>query len=204
MLTGFIRAKSLRIQGLVYTEGDFRARDVTLVGAFVGNSSSAGGSKMQLDNVTAVYDGAAVEFEMRYPWGYSGAGPGLTFDGMPISPVVPELSEFYDSSTDSYALKPGLLTEFQYSYRGQTYSRSRLLKELRRNAPPPGFSDWSAAFDATEADFRQELTDQLTDIADRYASTRDAALRDAKVSLDLSKFLSDKDRVRVVARRDLN
>ncbi len=159
---------------------------------------------MQLDNVPAVYDGAAVEFEMRYPWGYSGAGPGLTFDGMPISPVVPELSEFYDSSTDSYALKPGLLTEFQYSYRGQTYSRSRLLKELRRNAPPPGFSDWSAAFDATEADFRQELTDQLTDIADRYASTRDAALRDAKVSLDLSKFLSDKDRVRVVARRDLN
>lgn len=201
MLTGFIRAKSLRIQGLVYTEGDFRARDVTLVGAFVGNSSS--GSKMQLDNVSAVYDGAAVDFEMRYPWGYSG-GVGLSAAGWPIVPVVPDLSKFYDASTDSYAVRPDLLAEVQYSYRGQAYSRSRLLKELRRNAPPAGYPDWDAALNASESDFRQKLTDQLTDIAARYARTRDEALRDGKVSLDLSKFLSDKDRVRVVARRDLN
>ncbi len=188
-------------RGLVYTEGDFRARDVTLVGAFVGNSSS--GSKMQLDNVSAVYDGAAVDFEMRYPWGGLGLA-GLTVDGIPISPVIPHLSEFYDGSTDSYVLKPELLADVQYSYRGKAYSRSELLRQFKQKDPPLGYSDWGAAFDATETDFQQKMTDQLKDIAERYASTRDAALRDGKVSLDLSKFLSDKDRVRIVARRDLN
>ncbi|MCE7873176.1 hypothetical protein DYH09_22760 [bacterium CPR1] len=117
---------------------------------------------------------------------------------------MPDLSEFYDASTDSYRVKPDLLAEIQYRYRGRNYSRSELVKLLRQQAPPADFPDWDTALDATEADFRQKLTDQLTDIADRYARTRDAGLRDGKVSLDLSKFLSDKDRVRVVARRDLN
>lgn len=158
---------------------------------------------MQLDNVTAVYDGAAVSFEMRYPWGYSG-GAGLSTDLSSITPVVPDLSEFYDKSTDSYRVKQELLNEVQYSYNGRNYSRAELLRVLRSTEVPAEYSDWAAALDATEADFQQKMADQLTDIAERYANTRDAALRDGKVSLDLSKFLSDKDRVRVVARRDLN
>lgn len=42
-------------QGLLYTEGDFHAKDITLVGAFVGNrSKSKGGSTFQLDRVNVI------------------------------------------------------------------------------------------------------------------------------------------------------
>ena len=190
-------------RGLIYTEGDFTARAVTLVGAFVGNSSAPGGCRMELDNVRAVYDPQAVAFEMKFPFGYTQAdrvGMSAEFP----SQITPDLNQFYDVRTDSYVLKSELLADVQYRYRGRAYSRSALRGILGREEPPAGFSDWNAALDASDADFRQKLTEQLTDIADRYARTRDAALREGRFSLDLNKFLSVTDRMRIVFWRDLN
>lgn len=201
-ITGTGQSSSF-FRGLVYTEGNFSARAVTLVGAFVGNSSAPGGCQMQLDQVKAVYDPQAVKFDMKFPFGYSG-GPGVGLGASSITPVVPDLSKFYEAATDSYAAKPELLADVQYRYGGKLYSRSRLMKQVRQLSPPDGYSDWTTALDATEADYRDKLTDQLTDIADRYARTRDAALREGKFSLDLNRFLSVTDRLRVVFWRDVN
>lgn len=56
-------------KGLVYCEGDFQARDITVVGATVVNGKNGAAGSAQLENVRFVYSPGAVELELQPPKG---------------------------------------------------------------------------------------------------------------------------------------
>ncbi|MBS2039742.1 hypothetical protein JST97_32455 [bacterium] len=116
-------------QGVIYTEGDFNAKDVTLVGSLVGNKAKnadgTGGTDMQLYACNVLYNQQIMDTSWR-----SGFEPpetdmfnvntmfgsalaelagikNATFDtgsgSRSLTPLVkPKASDFYDAKTDSY------------------------------------------------------------------------------------------------------
>lgn len=69
-------------QGLIYTEGDLIAENITLLGTFVANhprSSVDPGSRLQLSNANVVYKQEAASFEFsdeHFSWFYGDVGAG--------------------------------------------------------------------------------------------------------------------------------
>ncbi|MEW6283528.1 MAG: hypothetical protein AB1758_33265, partial [Candidatus Eremiobacterota bacterium] len=119
-------------RGLIYTEGDLTARDVTLVGALVGHGGP--GSGMQLDNVNAVHDPAAVKVEIDYPVLNGATPPGGgqgAVDGS-AEVVGPKLADFYDPAADRFVPTPDRLSSFQYRLGPRTYSRAEFLRKVKR------------------------------------------------------------------------
>lgn len=108
-------------QGLIYSEGDVRAKNVTLVGAVVAHrpqatpGSPSSGSQIQLEQVNLLANAAAIRTE----WS-SGFDPKATFGGdtsvefladpgqrmEPSVGVANSPKDFYDSVKDEFTLTP--------------------------------------------------------------------------------------------------
>ena len=110
-------------QGVLYTEGDFHAEDVTLVGSLVANKS--GGSQMELDTCNVLYN--AQLMQSKWNSGFEvDAGNFKGNDALEFAPSDfltfgnnkgekasltvsknPKAKNFYDANIDQYTLEMG-------------------------------------------------------------------------------------------------
>lgn len=105
-------------QGLIYTEGNLNAKDVTLVGSMVGNGSQ--GSEIQLDTCNLLYNRQMMQnvwnsgFDFNEDLGETigqGAidslllfdvGQGFDHPGQILQKFLPKASDFYDPARDEF------------------------------------------------------------------------------------------------------
>ena len=104
-------------QGVIYTEGDFHGKDITLVGSLVANKSSSGsqdGSQMTLDSCNVVYNRQIMNtvwnsgFQPNFTPQNPAMSFGLQFDSGGGTPkgikfqLDPKAKDFYDPKLDQY------------------------------------------------------------------------------------------------------
>ena len=114
-------------QGGVYTQGNFRAKDVTLVGSLVANKTeeNSGGSQMELDTCNVVYNSQLMQSNWNSGFEPNGgefkannvlefaASDFLTFltpggGEVPLTVTKnPKASNFYDPAIDQFTLDMG-------------------------------------------------------------------------------------------------
>lgn len=195
--------------GLVYTEGNFTAEDITLVGAFVANSVSSAGSAMRMNRVNLVSVPSKTEFSWEPGfvgtegdgWGFVGATVAPTVKPVEFAvsdPPVPGTPAYNPDAIDILSIRP------VYQHGGQTFDRREdfLRAVSRRQLPSERSKDclsatsWRSLVDCEEQVLLENLRQQLTDANETWIRHQADS---GRFSLDLNKFLSIEDRVRLVS-----
>lgn len=88
-------------QGLIYTEGDFVAQNITLLGSFIANGQTERGSRMEMNQVNLVYAPQMTEISFEYPFTRTASSFQGRVVGVELK-CLPTLDELYDPATDRY------------------------------------------------------------------------------------------------------
>lgn len=192
--------------GLVYTEGNFTAEDITLVGAFVANH--AGGSAMQMTRVNLVSLPGVTEFSVA---------PRLS---LPATPPNQTRTYWIGSRTTEQDLRDPAAQDGQPPYKSAVtaadakieyfvqgsgpYTKAQFLSRISRvPLPSPtqrpgacggaGVRTWTDYVNCEEARIVEDLSQAVREANEAFLAGQETPIQ---FSLDLNRFVSIEDRVR--------
>lgn len=218
-------------QGLVYTEGDFLAEEISLVGTFIANSPKTGGSTLQLENAHAIHapkvakvttaPAKTIAIEDRAQGFLDSLGPpdsynpanGQTRWNIPISGPgvsIESGSAWQDTHAPGAAVDFGLFLTDNGDGTGTLLIRDDNYEFCGQSPPIP--ADPAVPVDtllnhpAWQEHWRSEFEQLLTSAGFSGKPPNGSARSTAQaevVGVDLDTFLKTKDRFRVLMWREL-
>ena len=198
-------------QGLMYTEGDFQASDLTLLGAFMGNKKTGNGTAMILDKVNAVQNPQAVSFNFKNPIIRPSNIPPTVLNGglggffVTVEPEI-DLASFYNPATDSFDATLAQSATMKYTLLTPQFTTNDL-NALKAAYLQAGGTFNDAQFQAQLAGVIQyrkdELKSQIDDVNKLYQKTRLTSLVEGSFSLDPNQFIQLSDQMRKLLWREI-
>jgi len=206
--------------GMIYTEGNFSANDITLVGTVVGNKP--GGSTIEVQRTNILHSPASLSFHFKLPslkpkplnpTPVGAAGAQNFYVDVVRDPKL-DFSQFYDAKTDSFSSagldlqKAGITFVLQRIQDGKVWkldSAQGVGDTLQGMNVPTDQPLTQVIADLTQvgADRLEELKKQLTDLNTLYQKTRMESLKQGSFSLDPNQFLQVGEQLRKALWRHL-
>lgn len=193
-------------------EGDFTAEDITLVGAFVANSVSSAGSEMRMNRVNLVSVPTMTKFSFKPKVGFWRA-PRI--DGLKWR--FESTATLEDDFVDAGAGEDGprytdrdlkiSKAKMVYIIDGKPRSRSLFLERVQdidlpadheRSQACVGMTDWDSYLECEEQAILRVIREQIELANEEYRKYRDAAVWAGEFQVDLNRFITIEDRVRLV------
>lgn len=199
--------------GLVYTEGNFTAEDITLVGAFVANNVSSAGSAMRMNRVNLVSIPSKTDFSFartlnaRYfdtkmtGWAF-GNGNSWNFQSEALmtefltEPRIPD-SPLSDANLTTTTAK------ITYRYNGAVVDKETFIRRMEGRVPLPpvdsrpdtckSATTWRAFVAGSEAEIIRLIREAIAKANKEYQQSQTEAW---EFKLDLNRFVSLEDRIR--------